>query len=235
MPADGKASVMGRDHAIRDDAVVSVSKLSKTYASGFKALERHRPRHPARGDLRAARPQRRRQDHADQHRLRHRDRDRGDGARRRSRHRPATIAPRAPRSAWCRRSSPPTPSRACWATVTFSRGLFGKPPNPALVEKILKDLIALGQEGHQDHRPLGRHEAARDDRQGSVSRAGDPLSRRAHGGRRRRASPRDVGDGARPQDQGRDHHPDDPLHRRGRGDGRPDRRHRQGPADPRRG
>ena len=27
-----------------------------------------------------------------------------------------------------------------WATVTFSRGLFGKPPNPALVERILRDL-----------------------------------------------------------------------------------------------
>jgi ABC-2 type transport system ATP-binding protein len=27
-----------------------------------------------------------------------------------------------------------------WATVSFSRGLFGKPPNPALVEKILRDL-----------------------------------------------------------------------------------------------
>ncbi|MBK7718440.1 MAG: ABC transporter ATP-binding protein [Simplicispira sp.] len=27
-----------------------------------------------------------------------------------------------------------------WATVNFSRGLFGKPPNPALIEKILKDL-----------------------------------------------------------------------------------------------
>ena len=27
-----------------------------------------------------------------------------------------------------------------WATVNFSRGLFGKPPNPAFVEKILKDL-----------------------------------------------------------------------------------------------
>jgi ABC-2 type transport system ATP-binding protein len=26
------------------------------------------------------------------------------------------------------------------ATVSFSRGLFGKPPNPALIEKILKDL-----------------------------------------------------------------------------------------------
>jgi len=27
-----------------------------------------------------------------------------------------------------------------WSTVTFSRGLFGKPPNPAFVEKLLKDL-----------------------------------------------------------------------------------------------
>ena len=27
-----------------------------------------------------------------------------------------------------------------WATVNYSRGLFGKPPNPALVEKILRDL-----------------------------------------------------------------------------------------------
>src|SRR5437660_11999094 len=27
-----------------------------------------------------------------------------------------------------------------WATVSFSRLLFGKPPNPAFVEKILKDL-----------------------------------------------------------------------------------------------
>ncbi len=27
-----------------------------------------------------------------------------------------------------------------WATVTFSRGLFGKPPDPALIERILKDL-----------------------------------------------------------------------------------------------
>lgn len=27
-----------------------------------------------------------------------------------------------------------------WATVTFSRGLFGKPPNPRYIEKVLKDL-----------------------------------------------------------------------------------------------
>ncbi len=27
-----------------------------------------------------------------------------------------------------------------WATVTFSRGLFGRPPNPAYIEKLLQDL-----------------------------------------------------------------------------------------------
>ena len=27
-----------------------------------------------------------------------------------------------------------------WATVTFSRGLFGKAPNPAMIEQILRDL-----------------------------------------------------------------------------------------------
>ena len=27
-----------------------------------------------------------------------------------------------------------------WATVSFSRGLFGKPPKPAHVEKVLRDL-----------------------------------------------------------------------------------------------
>jgi ABC-2 type transport system ATP-binding protein len=27
-----------------------------------------------------------------------------------------------------------------WATVTFSRGLFGRPPNPAFIEKTLRDL-----------------------------------------------------------------------------------------------
>jgi ABC-2 type transport system ATP-binding protein len=27
-----------------------------------------------------------------------------------------------------------------WATVTFSRGLFGKPPNPAFLERLLRDL-----------------------------------------------------------------------------------------------
>ena len=32
------------------------------------------------------------------------------------------------------------PFESVWATVSFSRGLFGKQPNPAYIEKVLKDL-----------------------------------------------------------------------------------------------
>ena len=58
-----------------------------------------------------------------------------------------------------------------WATVNFSRGLFGKPPNPAYIEKVLRDLSPVGQEGQQDHGAVRRHEAPGDDRQGAVARA----------------------------------------------------------------
>src|SRR6267143_4776578 len=33
-----------------------------------------------------------------------------------------------------------TPFESVWQTVSFSRGLFGKPANPAYVEKVLKDV-----------------------------------------------------------------------------------------------
>jgi ABC-2 type transport system ATP-binding protein len=35
---------------------------------------------------------------------------------------------------------PVPPFESVWATVTFSRGLFGKPPNSAYLEKVLRDL-----------------------------------------------------------------------------------------------
>ena len=75
-----------------------------------------------------------------------------------------------------------------WATVCFSRGLFGKRANPAHIEKVLQGSVAVGQEGQQDHDAVGRHEAPRADRQGAVARAADPVSRRADGRRRRRAA-----------------------------------------------
>jgi ABC-2 type transport system ATP-binding protein len=34
-----------------------------------------------------------------------------------------------------------------WNTVSFSRGLFGKPDNPAYVEKVLKELSLLNRKG----------------------------------------------------------------------------------------
>jgi ABC-2 type transport system ATP-binding protein len=35
---------------------------------------------------------------------------------------------------------PNNPFESVWATVSFSRGLFGKPPDPAYLEKVLRDL-----------------------------------------------------------------------------------------------
>ena len=122
-----------------------------------------------------------------------------------------------------------------WATVSFSRGLFGHAPNPRAHREGAARSVVVGQAQRQDHDAVGRHEAAGDDRQGPVARAGDPVPGRADGGRRRGAAARHVGAGAGPARKRRDHHPDHPLHRRGRGDGRPDRGDQQGRADPGRG
>ncbi len=56
-----------------------------------------------------------------------------------------------------------------WATVSFSRGLFGKPANPAHIEKVLKDLSLWDKKDFEDHDALGRHEAARADREGALA------------------------------------------------------------------
>ena len=83
-----------------------------------------------------------------------------------------------------------------WNTVSFSRGVFGKRANPAHLEKVLKDAVALGQEGPEDHDAVGRHEAARDDRQGARARTGNPVPRRAERRGRRGTPQGHVGDGA---------------------------------------
>ena len=89
-----------------------------------------------------------------------------------------------------------------WATTSFSRGLFGKPPDPDHIAKVLKDAVAVGQEGQHDHDAVGRHEAARADRQGALARAADPVSRRADGGRRCGAAQGHVGGRARLRNSG---------------------------------
>ena len=58
-----------------------------------------------------------------------------------------------------------------WATVNFSRGLFGRARDPGLIEKLLRDLSLWDQARKPDHDPFGRNEAAGDDRQGAVARA----------------------------------------------------------------
>ena len=123
-----------------------------------------------------------------------------------------------------------------WATVTFSRGLFGTPREPGAHRESAARSVAVGQAQRQDHDALRRHEAPRDDRQGPrrTSReilfldeptAGVDVELR-----------RDMWTLVRaPARARRHHHPHHPLHRGSRGDGRPHRRHQQGRADPGRG
>ena len=54
-----------------------------------------------------------------------------------------------------------------WATVSFSRGLFGKRANPGYIEKVLRQLSLWDKKEFQDPDPVGRHEAARAYRKGA--------------------------------------------------------------------
>ena len=109
----------------------------------------------------------------------------------------ATTAPRARRSAWCRRSCTPTCSRRCGPRSSFSRGLFGRAPNPAHLEKVLRDLSLWDKRndkimtlsGGMKRRVLIAKALAHEPR--------DPVPRRADRRRRRGAAPRHVGAGAR--------------------------------------
>ncbi len=62
-----------------------------------------------------------------------------------------------------------------WATVTFSRGLFGRAPNPQFIEGLLRDLSLLDKRNGQDHDAVRRHEAASHDCQGLVARTADSV------------------------------------------------------------
>jgi ABC-type Mn2+/Zn2+ transport system ATPase subunit len=118
-----------------------------------------------------------------------------------------------------------------WATVSFSRGLFGKPSNPALIEKILKDLSLWDKKDNKimtlsggmkrrvliakalSHEPkilfLDEPSAGVDvELRHDMWRLVPPAAGRRH-----------------------HHHPDHALHRGGRGHGRPHRRDQQGRAD----
>ena len=158
-----------------------------------RCAEIRRPRHPTRRDFRAAWPERRRQDDADQHRLRDRHPDRAAKSWSTARTGSRISAMPASRIGLVPQELTTEAFEPVQNTVTFSRGLYGKPRNDAFTEELLKRLSLWDKRKTEDALSLGRHEAAGDDRQGAQPRARDPVPRRADRGRRCRASPRHVG------------------------------------------
>ena len=106
----------------------------------FRGVEGNESRDPPRRDLLDAGAERRRQDHAHQHRLRHRQPDAGSGRRRRPRLSSRTRA--SPRSlvGLVPQELTTDAFETVWDTTMFSRGLFGKAKSPARVEEVLKSL-----------------------------------------------------------------------------------------------
>ena len=122
-----------------------------------------------------------------------------------------------------------------WNTVSFSRGLFGKRPNPAHIERVLQDL------------------SLHDKRNDKIMTLSGGMKRRVMIAKALSHEPeilfldepsagvdvslrKDMWQLVRElRELGRDHHPDHALHRRSRGNGRPRRHDEQGRADPRRG
>ena len=122
-----------------------------------------------------------------------------------------------------------------WATTSFSRGLFGKPPNPAHIAKVLKSLSLWDKKdskimtlsGGMKRRVLIAKALAHEPQILFLDEptAGVDVELR-----------QDMWEVVRSlRAVGRHHHPHHPLHRRGRGDGRPHRRHQQGRDHPGRG
>ncbi len=176
--------------------IISVANLSKTYASGFKALKNINLEigsgeifallgpngagkttlisiicgivNPTEGTVLGRRPRHRR-----------------DLSRRALADRPgaAGTAHRRLRDRVGDRQLQPRPVRQADEPRAYREGAEGP--------------VAVGQEGHQDHHAVRRHEAPRDDRQGAVARAADPVPRRADRRRRRRTAQGHVGGGAR--------------------------------------
>ena len=133
------------------NSIVSIKGLTKTYDTGFSALKSVDLDIRQGRDFRPARPQRRGQDHADRHCLRPGASDGGtvlvDGhdivrdyreARKKIGLVPQELATNM--------------FETVWDTIVFSRGLFGKAPNPAHIERVLRDLSLWDKKDRKSRR-----------------------------------------------------------------------------------
>ena len=214
-------------------SMISVSGVSKKYASGLDRARRRQSGNREGRDFRAARAERRRKDHADRRHLRHRFDDIGARARRRARHY-ARLSGRALEGrAWCRRKS----------RSTSLRRLEHGPLQPSACSGAART-IAISNNCCAIFR-CGRSAASR------VVELSGGMKRRVMIAKALSHEPevmfldeptagvdvnlrRDmwalVRKAAR---QGRHRHSDDALHRGGGGDGRPHRRHQRRQDHPR--
>ena len=80
-----------------------------------------------------------------------------------------------------------------WATVSFSRGLFGKPKNPAHYRKVLTDLSLWDKKDNKIITLSGGMKRRLMILKMLIAPAADPVSRRADRGRRRRDCARACG------------------------------------------
>jgi len=112
---------------------VVVSNLDKIYASGHRALKSINLE-IRRGEIFAFWARTARKDNADRRHLRPRATDGRFRDRRRQRHRQG-LSRRAPRIGLVPQELATDMFSKVWDTVSFSRGLFGKPPNPRTSKK----------------------------------------------------------------------------------------------------
>src|SRR6185437_941338 len=193
-----------------------------------------RPRDREGRDLRPPRPQRRGKDDPHQHRVRHRERVLGHGARGRARQ-PLGLPRRAREDRARAAGAAHGHVRDGGRDGALQPRALRLPREPGAPGKGAARPLVVGQACQQDHDALRRNEAAGADREGARPRAAGPLPRRAHGGRGRGAAPRHVGARAAAARERRHDHPHHALHRGGRGHGRSHRRDPQGRAHRRRG
>ena len=84
-----------------------------------------------------------------------------------------------------------------WGTASLSRGLFGKPPNPAYVERVLKQLSLWDKKDNRIMTLSGGMKRRLLIAKALAHEPTDPIPRRADGRRRRGAAQGDVGGRAR--------------------------------------